>query len=974
LLGFDLKKGVGKSQLQSPHVVGVRTPLHAILSLLDPAELGQPTPILTRSPHLVTAAFRLLFTLVYHPLTSDMVLRYLRSSSDFLAGQLATLPNLLLDGSVQAQRSAAWLLRAAAVEIKALSVSRQHSQLVKMLGLLLDASETQDENELPAISGLYADATFSQLSRTMGQSQTRQLDAPVSNHRLAAVLNAIDFEMETLSAPTWELFDDSQVAGVLEQCQTQNQDSASQELLVDIPKLHKILAMELSTIQGSAAMNQRAMIQSEIQSILVYAVRWNSVQEGAAARRDLLDSWRQVAETLITVTPADLLSSSSKQQILLQLLQSLINKVSEDNLVPGLDNLVSSTVLLLLTSLRTTYEGIPDRQSVMGETFVGMLDNTVTGDTTGGGQVFSASLQVVLKGLVSWLLAAGAGSQSVRTNLYAAMLAYLRIGKDANNNSGEVLELSERGKLQKANLEVVQSYGTNLLEVLARDATTGHEVRRMLALAVLDELIYLDRQAATIRFLANQGFLKHVTESLCEDENGLVELLTKSTGNIRYLYVFESKINMLVRVACNPVGAELLLQAGLMARLSEFSVISLRPDPDAALLRRGEEEDMGILNRYHSIMFPVLRLCQAVLASLGIDNMSASAQVLQFLTGHGETVSMILRGSAARSSLHPALLQELSLMSSVVSRSATLPLAQDLIDASSIELQGQQTRMQRQMLSLLTQFQLTDSLVSALGQSKVPSVTVLQIISNVISFARNLVSASSANPRTCRLVVSPSLLEALESQSDGPTVSSRPASLGLLVATLRTISSQLARSQGSLSDSKDKLTSLHSLPHSEMVSLAEVSHTDKLPASVVRKLAQDKVTGAISVKNQEVTLCVEAIEGLAFLVWRHLEHFLLYSTAAESVGPSTPFQQAFSRHQRVPEEMGLTSMSPRTAFVKVDLERLKSDASTILNDTFFDKLTDKLASVESVGGAGVSTGFLQSVLRRTKRLAALHTQ
>ena len=61
-----------------------------------------------------------------------------------------------------------------------------------------------------------------------------------------------------------------------------------------------------------------------------------------------------------------------------------------------------------------------------------------------------------------------------------------------------MLEISERGKLQKANLEVMLSYGTSLLEVLARDATTGHEVRRMLALAVLDEMTILDRQAATI--------------------------------------------------------------------------------------------------------------------------------------------------------------------------------------------------------------------------------------------------------------------------------------------------------------------------------------------------------------------------------------------------------------------------------------------------------------------------------------------
>ena len=192
-----------------------------------------------------------------------------------------------------------------------------------------------------------------------------------------------------------------------------------------------------------------------------------------------------------------------------------------------------------------------------------------------------------------------------------------------------MLELSERGKLQKANLEVVMSYGTSLLEVLSRDATTGHEVRRMLALAVLQELIVLDRQAATIRFLASHGFLKHLIETLVTDEAGLIELMTRPSGNIRSLYVYESKINFLTRVGCNPAGAELLLQAGLMARLAEFSVLDLRPDPDTNMLLRQESQESSeeTLTKYHSVMFPVLRLCQSVLASLGSDNLSATSQV-----------------------------------------------------------------------------------------------------------------------------------------------------------------------------------------------------------------------------------------------------------------------------------------------------------------------------------------------------------
>lgn len=305
-------------------------------------------------------------------------------------------------------------------------------------------------------------------------------------------------------------------------------------------------------------MNQRAMIQAEINSILVYAVRWNNVQEGAAARRDLLDSWRQVTEVLLLAAPDDYLTAVGKQQILLQLLQALLNKVTGDSVVLGLSTLVSSAVLLLLTSLRETYEDSTEKKTILGETFVGVLDAEL--EESSPREIFSSSLQVILKGLVSWISTNGGGSQLIRTNLYAALVAYLRIGKTSTTESSRYLELSERGKLQKVNMEVIQGAGNSLLEILARDACSGHEVRRMLAFAVLEEIVFMDRKCFCTRFLSENGILKHIVESLVKDEQGLVTLLTKADGNIRDLYVYESKIGLLSRVATSQLGAELLLQ------------------------------------------------------------------------------------------------------------------------------------------------------------------------------------------------------------------------------------------------------------------------------------------------------------------------------------------------------------------------------------------------------------------------------
>ena len=55
--------------------------------------------------------------------------------------------------------------------------------------------------------------------------------------------------------------------------------------------------------------------------------------------------------------------------------------------------------------------------------------------------------------------------------------------------------------------------------------------------------------------------------------------------------------------------------------------------------------------------------------------------------------------------------------------------------------------------------------------------------------------------------------------------------------------------------------------------------------------------------------------------------------------------------------------------------KLKKDMISVLNDTFFGKLGDVVVPVEvSAASKPGAVGFLQSLLRRTKRLAALHTQ
>ena len=61
--------------------------------------------------------------------------------------------------------------------------------------------------------------------------------------------------------------------------------------------------------------------------------------------------------------------------------------------------------------------------------------------------------------------------------------------------------------------------------------------------------------------------------------------------------------------------------------------------------------------------------------------------------------------------------------------------------------------------------------------------------------------------------------------------------------------------------------------------------------------------------------------------------------------------------------------------IQVDLERLKKDVMSVMNETFFDKLGDNISTVEqTLTSKASASGFMQAILRRSKRLSSLHTQ
>lgn len=65
---------------------------------------------------------------------------------------------------------------------------------------------------------------------------------------------------------------------------------------------------------------------------------------------------------------------------------------------------------------------------------------------------------------------------------------------------------------------------------------------QMLALAVLDRILSIDRQNQWLVYVCNSGYLRSLVESLRQDDVALQSLLTPQPPLLKPLYIYESKM------------------------------------------------------------------------------------------------------------------------------------------------------------------------------------------------------------------------------------------------------------------------------------------------------------------------------------------------------------------------------------------------------------------------------------------------
>ncbi|KAJ0180868.1 hypothetical protein K1T71_002953 [Dendrolimus kikuchii] len=884
LLGYQLNEDVSRSALNEAGAAGYpRTCLHSILDILDRYIAGHNGAD-REANNLVESCYRLVYWLCARPNTSAPALRFLRSRDYFLCRHVKHTVDLK-SASAATLSSRSWVLRACACEAGAAASARQHAALAHLLTALTHAHHHHAQ-----------DWEWCLLRRT---------------------LEALPVTVQETPEPRWELFHKHQLRQAIASCDLPTGLGGKR---ISVSRVHAVLTRELASLQATAP--QRNLVAIEIQKVLDYVTEVNRQRNLAATLTHYYDSWRQLTEILFCVAPQDVLNLENRKNLLLNILQDLLNKIPPGEVLPQLGNLASGTVLLLLVNLRHCYILQKRESNLKSSDF----ETSFFGPSNQIVQTNSLTLKFILNKILSWILVSSGSTQKMRVNLYGALLNYLNIVNLKHSSADPEEEVSvtyvsrldsskakpsrEESSLKAMVMDVISDFGENLCSIVCSDCLGGgHDVCRMVALSCLETLVEVNPRTDWMNTLTNQGYLRSLIDSLMQDDDGLKEVLEPNTKSLRVLYVYESKMALLIKMAGTRLGAETVLAQGALASLANMRVLGCHPDIHTGYATHKDTEFVpSVANRFRQILVPALALCDALLTTLGSQNHSCVIHVTHFLLSHIESIDMVLR--AAHPSSPPELLSEVAAVTSVVSRAADrevfgLVQADTALQAAA----GSVHRVQWLMLTLLTRFH------RPLDQPDREHDTLLyyKIVCNLLTYCRNILCIESG-----RVVLQPGVGVAEASPESGPQCG----------ACLRLLQTLAARHQH-----HDKLLAtahhqLQSVPTMTLDDMKKLLPAESSPASPVE--ARSAVASALRerVRTRRLLLqyCTHALEAALYLVWAHVHVYLRVA---------------------VPTDSGAVALSRGDAWRGAggdELPELRKGLIDVFNDRFTEQLLDTTKS------------------------------
>ncbi|KAJ3212774.1 hypothetical protein HDU82_006406 [Entophlyctis luteolus] len=676
LLGYNVENISKAEILDNGARNDTKCCLHAILDLLragtNPNENAPATELdiefdteehlFVNHPKLSERCFRLLYLLCSDESTSLSTMRYLRTTENFFFKQLESMPvncefsgeNSKLNLNIPTLiHQRAWLIRLVALELHVTTLIGQRSHAQKLLDLLF----------------INPAAEITALNRV---SLARGPERPLT--KVLEILNDLDVsDPIPTKAIHLTYFNDVD----LSTCVIRNEYGLP---LFDLRQAHDALLSKQREFekQGNNPIigQDKPRVKSEIAAILQDLLERNSRIETLGSRIHCISSWSSLVCTAFgnsfEFLPADLREEKS-----FELLSSIVAKLTGSSTVSN--EIFESLARVILTIIFRLKE---DRN------YQSMLRTAAVKSSTKLPANVETFQRDVLGGLLFGILRQEA-SPSLRENLYAGLLHYLTYTGSEDNefNSGSMEIRSQqlfdglRSRMLAQNLTIiVQEGGDKLLEIVCRDAATSDRVLKTAAFALLEALAnlsnsvgsdlgvsarYGEKGNAVVEYLVKRNYLSAFIGVIRKQEDVAIQSLMQADPapeNWPYLYIFESKLSLLLRIGQTRDGVEKLLEAGILEVLIECKFLDERPQDDYDAM--DSDKQMEAIEIYHMTAVPVFELILCIVSSFR-ENGPVIQKVASFIEKHQETFSAILKNKNALES--PATRRELELVTGIMS-------------------------------------------------------------------------------------------------------------------------------------------------------------------------------------------------------------------------------------------------------------------------------------------------------------------
>ncbi|KAG2127910.1 uncharacterized protein EDB93DRAFT_1256835 [Suillus bovinus] len=447
------------------------------------------------------------------------------------------------------------------------------------------------------------------------------------------------------------------------------------------------LARRSLHVQGRITNSAQAdKLNTETSYVLESCAIENHRREVAFAVATGYDAWWRLLD--ITLTKCfQRLPHDRRENMLFDLLHVLPTAIRSSDIQEPTAVLLSEAVLSCITKLREDRRHQVMLQSAGGDTDAGSLP--------------AERLFALLRSILDCILDNNR-SELVRGNLYASLINYFHlIGGSDQRPSGETsletfgkhsmsmsmslsilssrddLSLNDsrsmRGSprpatnasaLELGTLGALKSVLERLVTIISQDAIDGTEVWKTVAFMLLDSLAQLCRSDKSRMFLTSlvrYGILSNFVQGLKEAEPQIQYVLKPDPDDLNPLYVYESKMSFLIRMAQTRLGAEWLLEARIFPVLSQCEFLDTRPEADQSFMDQDSFLPSAI-QRYHQLFMPALQLVAAMLTTLGVQHATASSQAFDLLS-HRETIIILLKNDSEEIGFLLTLVPKLELMS-----------------------------------------------------------------------------------------------------------------------------------------------------------------------------------------------------------------------------------------------------------------------------------------------------------------------